>query len=53
VQQVVKTEEVEDFFTSMDDVVGGIESGDPREVMAQLCEGEPVLLSRTLELCGL
>jgi DNA repair exonuclease SbcCD nuclease subunit len=53
VQQVVKTEDVEDFFTSMDDVVGGIESGDPREVMAQLCEGEPVLLSRTLELCGL
>jgi len=53
VQQVVKTDDVEDFFNSMDDAVEGIESSDPNEVLVQLCGDDHPLLERIRDLCGL
>lgn len=52
VENVAKSDEVSEFFASMDEQVGGIESNDPFEVLKQLCpENEPQLLQLARELC--
>jgi len=53
VENVAKTDEVTEFFTEMDEAVGGIESSDPREVLAQLCPNDKPLLDRVIQLCEL
>jgi len=53
VENVAKTDEVTEFFTEMDEAVGGIESSDPREVLTQLCPNDKPLLDLVLQLCEL
>ena len=53
VEAVAKTDEVTEFFTEMDTAVGGIESSDPREVLAQLCPDDKPLLDLVIQLCEL
>lgn len=53
VESVAKTDTVTEFLTGMDEAVDGIESTDPREVLAKLCPDNPELLRRVLDLCEL
>jgi len=53
VENVVKTDEVTEFFAEMDEAVGGIESSDPREVLTQLCQNDKPLLDLVIQLCEL
>ena len=53
VEQVAQSEEITSFFTEMDEAVSGIEINDPREVIKQLCSGDPKLEELILELCDL
>jgi DNA repair exonuclease SbcCD nuclease subunit len=53
VDRVVKSDEITDFFSSMETTVGSIESTDPREVITELCKEEPKLLEMVFELCEL
>jgi hypothetical protein len=52
-EQVAKSEEIEEFFAGMDATMSGLETTDSREVVAQLCAEEPRLKSLILELCEL
>lgn len=54
VVDVVKSDELKEFFIAMDEQVGDIESTDPREVINALCPAdEPKLRSLITELCEL
>lgn len=53
VETVAKTDMVTEFFTEMDEAVGGIESSDPREVLSQLCPNDKPLLDLVIQLCEL
>lgn len=48
-----KSEEVTEFFQSMDDAVGTVEATDPREVLKALCPDDPPTLDLALELSGI
>lgn len=50
-ETVEKTEEVAEFFQSMDEAVGGIETTNPREVLVMLSAEDPDTLNLALELC--
>lgn len=52
-EQVAKSEEIEEFFAGMDATMSGLETTDSREVVAQLCAEEPKLKALILELCEL
>ena len=52
-EQVQKTNEVTEFFSDMDEAVGGIESADPRTVFRALCPEDPKLVEFTEDLCGI
>jgi DNA repair exonuclease SbcCD nuclease subunit len=52
-ESVAKSEEITTFFAEMDEAVSGIEINDPRDVIKQLCAGDPKLESLILELCDL
>ena len=54
VVDVVKSDEIKEFFAAMEEQVGGIESTDPREILKTLCPAdEPELLEMVNELCEL
>jgi DNA repair exonuclease SbcCD nuclease subunit len=53
VENVSRTDEVTEFFDEMDEAVGGIESSDSREVLAQLCPNDKPLLDLVIQLCEL
>lgn len=53
VEEVAKSEEIEDFFADMDEAVGDIEVSDPRTVVHELCAGDTKLESLVLEVCDL
>ncbi len=52
VDKVSKLETVTAFFDAMDVAVDGIESGDPREVLVQLCP-DKIVRDLAIELCEL
>ena len=53
VEKAGKSNPVLEFFSQMDEAVGGIEISAPREVLAQLCGEDKVLLQFVLELCNI
>jgi hypothetical protein len=54
VEDVTKSDELKEFFETMDSQVDDIESTDPGEVLKLLCpDGEDKLMSLVKELCEL
>jgi DNA repair exonuclease SbcCD nuclease subunit len=51
--KVGKSQEVKEFFSSMDEQVDGIQSIDPRTILRTLCPEDTKLVSLVEELCGL
>jgi DNA repair exonuclease SbcCD nuclease subunit len=51
--KVAKSDEVAEFFTSMDEQVDGIESTDPIDILKQLSAEDKPLLDLVMGLCGL
>ena len=52
VEKVNKSENVLEFFSQMDEAVGGIETAEPREIVQQLCD-DPKVLQLVVELCNI
>jgi DNA repair exonuclease SbcCD nuclease subunit len=52
-ERVSKSDEVKEFFSSMDEQVGGIESVEPRAVIRALCPDDSNLVEKVYELCGI
>lgn len=53
VETVAKSEEIASFFAEMDEAVSGIETNDPKDVIKELCKGDPTMENLVLELCDL
>ena len=52
VKRVAKSEGIKEFFSKMDEIVGGMELSDPDEALKVLCKDDPKLLALARELCG-
>jgi len=52
-EEVAQSDEIQSFFAEMDEAVSGIEVNDPRDIIKELCKGDPRLESLLLELCEL
>ncbi len=53
VENAARADEVTEFFSEMDEAVEGLVSGEPRDVLAQLCPDNKELLDLVLQLCEL
>lgn len=54
VENAGKSEQISEFFSSMDEAIEGIESSEPKEVLKQLCPvDEPRLYDIAVEVCEL
>ena len=54
VEKAHKSEEISQFFTVMDEAVGGITSSEPAKVLRELCDPQEIhIADRAIEICEL